>query len=237
MRSRGGASIYNATRMEAQLCDSEEVIVVGGGNSAGQAAVFLAQSSAKVHLFVRSQKLSDSMSQYLIGRIEAHLRIEIHYQTRITGLNGACHLDHVAWRDDEFGETKSGSIRHVFVMAGAAPRPEWLEDSFVLDNRGFIVTGPDLAAFAGGNQWPLKRRPLMLETSVPGIFAVGDTRVGSVKRVASAVRRRFDGSTPRASISCRVRGATRLDSTSANGYGSGNSLTVSELAHRCHMKI
>jgi thioredoxin reductase (NADPH) len=183
----GRGIYYNATHMEAQLCDSEEVIVVGGGNSAGQAAVFLAQSSATVHLFVRSQKLSDSMSQYLIGRIEAHPRIEIHYRTRITGLSGAGHLEHVEWRDDALRETKSGPIRHVFVMAGAAPRTEWLEDSFVLDNRGFIVTGPDLAAFAGGDQWPPKRPPLMLETNVPGIFAVGDTRAGSVKRVASAV--------------------------------------------------
>jgi thioredoxin reductase (NADPH) len=173
--------------MEAQLCDSEEVIVVGGGNSAGQAAVFLAQSSAKVHLFVRSQKLSDSMSQYLIGRIEAHPRIELHYRTRITGLTGAGHLEHVEWRDEGLGETNSNPIRHVFVMAGAAPRTEWLEESFVLDNRGFIITGPDLASFAGADQWPLNRPPLMLETSVPGIFAVGDTRAGSIKRVASAV--------------------------------------------------
>jgi thioredoxin reductase (NADPH) len=183
----GRGIYYNATHMEAHLCDSEEVIVVGGGNSAGQAAVFLAQSSAKVHLFVRSEKLSDSMSQYLIGRIEAHPRIQIHYRTRITGLGGAGHLEHVDWRDDGLGETQSSPIRHVFVMAGATPRTEWLEDSFVLDNRGFIVTGPDLASFGGGDQWPLKRPPLMLETSVPGIFAVGDTRAGSIKRVASAV--------------------------------------------------
>jgi thioredoxin reductase (NADPH) len=183
----GRGIYYNATHMEAQLCDSEEVIVVGGGNSAGQAAIFLAQSSPTVHLFVRSQKLSDSMSQYLIGRIEAHPRIEIHHRTRITGLSGAGHLEHVEWRDDALGETKAGPIRHVFVMAGAAPRTEWLEDSFVLDNRGFIVTGPDLATFSDGDQWPQKRPPLMLETSVPGIFAVGDARAGSVKRVASAV--------------------------------------------------
>ena len=183
----GRGIYYTATHMEAQLCDSEEVIVVGGGNSAGQAAVFLAQSSAKVHLFVRSQKLSDSMSQYLIGRIETHPRIEVHYRTRITGLSGADHLEHVDWREDALGETKSDPIRHVFVMAGAAPRTEWLEDSFVLDDKGFIVTGADLAAFAGGDQWPLQRPPLMLETSVPGIFAVGDARAGSVKRVASAV--------------------------------------------------
>jgi thioredoxin reductase (NADPH) len=183
----GRGIYYNATHMEAQLCDSEEVIVVGGGNSAGQAAVFLAHSSVKVHLFVRSQKLSDSMSQYLIGRIETNPRIEIHYLTRITGLSGAGHLECVDWRDDTLGENRSGPIRHVFVMAGAAPRTDWLEDSFVLDNKGFIVTGPDLVSSPGGDQWPLQRPPLMLETSVPGIFAVGDTRAGSVKRVASAV--------------------------------------------------
>jgi thioredoxin reductase (NADPH) len=183
----GRGIYYNATHMEAQLCDSEEVIVVGGGNSAGQAAVFLGHSSVKVHLFVRSQKLSDSMSQYLIGRIETNPRIEIHYLTRITGLSGAGHLERVDWRDDTLGENRSGPIRHVFVMAGAAPRTEWLEDSFVLDNKGFIVTGPDLASSPGSDQWPLQRPPLMLETSVPGIFAVGDTRAGSVKRVASAV--------------------------------------------------
>lgn len=183
-----GRGIYhNATDMEAQLCDSEEVIVVGGGNSAGQAAVFLARSSAKVHLFVRSQKLSDSMSQYLIGRIEAHPRIEIRYRTRITGLAGAGHLERVEWRDDELGETSSSPIRHVFVMAGAAPRTEWLEDSFALDNRGFIVTGLDLGSLPGEDRWPLTRAPLMLESSVPGIFAVGDARAGSIKRVASAV--------------------------------------------------
>ena len=183
----GRGIYYNATHMEAQLCDAEEVIVVGGGNSAGQAAVFLAHSSVKVHLFVRSQKLSDSMSQYLIGRIETNPRIEIHYLTRITGLNGAGHLERVDWRDDTLGENRSDPIRHVFVMAGAAPRTEWLEDSFALDNKGFIVTGPDLVSFPAGGQWPLQRPPLMLETSVPGIFAVGDTRAGSIKRVASAV--------------------------------------------------
>jgi thioredoxin reductase (NADPH) len=182
----GRGIYYNATHMEAQLCDSEEVVVVGGGNSAGQAAVFLAQTSAKVHLLVRSQKLSDTMSQYLIGRIEAHPRIEIHYLTQIIGLSGAAHLEVVEWRDHSLGINVTRPIRHVFVMAGATPRTEWLEDSFVLDKKGFIVTGPDLSTY-GNFEWPLKRLPLLLETSVPGIFAVGDTRAGSVKRVASAV--------------------------------------------------
>jgi thioredoxin reductase (NADPH) len=126
------------------------------------------------------------MSQYLIGRIEAHPRIEIHFLTHITGLRGAAHLERVEWRDDSLGMNVTRPIRHVFVMAGAAPCTEWLEDSFVLDKRGFIVTGPDLAGYADSS-WPLERSPLLLETSVPGIFAVGDARAGSVKRVASAV--------------------------------------------------
>jgi thioredoxin reductase (NADPH) len=182
----GRGIYYNATHMEAQLCDSEEVAVVGGGNSAGQAAVFLAQTSSKVHLLVRSNQLSESMSQYLIARIDAHPKIEIHYQTQIVGMTGGAHLESIDWKDEASGLRVTKRIRHVFVMAGAAPRTEWLEDSFVLDKKGFIVTGPDLVEY-GDFQWPLIRSPLLLETSVPGIFAVGDTRAGSIKRVASAV--------------------------------------------------
>jgi thioredoxin reductase (NADPH) len=182
----GRGTYYNATYMEAQLCDSEEVAVVGGGNSAGQAAVFLAQTSSKVHLLVRSSKLSESMSQYLIARIEAHPRIEVHYLTQIVAVTGTAHLESIEWKDDSLGVEVTIPIRHVFVMAGAAPRTEWLEDSFVLDKKGFVVTGPDLVGYRDF-QWPLSRSPLLLETSVPGIFAVGDARAGSVKRVASAV--------------------------------------------------
>jgi thioredoxin reductase (NADPH) len=182
----GRGVYYNATHMEAQLCDSEEVAVVGGGNSAGQAAVFLSQRSSKVHLLVRSRKLSESMSQYLIARIEAHPRIEIHYLTQIVAVTGTAHLESIAWKDDSLGLEVTMPIRHVFVMAGAAPRTEWLEDSFVLDKKGFVVTGPDLVGYKNF-EWPLSRSPLLLETSVPGIFGVGDTRAGSVKRVASAV--------------------------------------------------
>jgi thioredoxin reductase (NADPH) len=182
----GRGIYYNATHMEAQLCHSEEVAIVGGGNSAGQAAVFLAQTSSKVHLVVRSQELSESMSRYLVSRIEAHPRIEIHYRTQIIGLTGTSHLESVEWRDDVSGTVVFQPIRHVFVMAGAAPRTEWLQDCFVLDKNGFVVTGPDLVG-NDASLWPLMRAPLLLETSVPGIFAVGDTRAGSVKRVASAV--------------------------------------------------
>jgi thioredoxin reductase (NADPH) len=182
----GRGIYYNATHMEAQLCHSEEVAVVGGGNSAGQAAIFLTQTSSRVHLLVRSRKLSESMSQYLIARIEAHPRIEIHYLSQIVAVTGAAHLESIEWRDDSLELEVTKPVRHVFVMAGAAPRTEWLEDSFVLDKKGFVVTGPDLVEYENF-QWPLSRSPLLLETSVPGIFAVGDTRAGSVKRVASAV--------------------------------------------------
>src|ERR1700734_2564074 len=162
----GRGIYYNATYMEAQLCDSEEVAVVGGGNSAGQAAVFLAQTSSRVHLLVRSRKLSESMSQYLIARIEAHPRIEIHYLSQIVAVTGTARLESIEWRDDSLGLEVTKPVRHVFVMAGAAPRTEWLEDSFVLDKKGFIVTGPDLVEY-DDFQWPLNRSPLLLETSVP----------------------------------------------------------------------
>ena len=143
----GRGIYYNATHMEAQLSDSEEVAVVGGGNSAGQAAVFLAQTSSKVHLLVRSGKLSESMSQYLIARIEAHPKIEIHYLTQIVAVTGTAHLESIEWKDDSSGLEVTRPIRHLFVMAGAAPRTEWLEDSFVLDKKGFVVTGPDLVGY------------------------------------------------------------------------------------------
>jgi thioredoxin reductase (NADPH) len=183
----GRGIYYNATYMEAQLCDAKEVIVVGGGNSAGQAAMFLSQTSSRVHLLVRSNKLSESMSQYLAGRIEVNPKIEIHYQTTITGLGGGGHLERVEWRDDATAEVRVNKIRHVFVMAGASPRTDWLEDSLVLDAKGFIVTGPDLNCDSNSGHWSLTRSPMLLEASVAGVFAVGDSRAGSVKRVASAV--------------------------------------------------
>ena len=182
----GRGVYYNATHMEAQLCDSEEVVVVGGGNSAGQAAILLQLRSSRVHLLVRAPKLSESMSRYLVARIEAHPRIEIHYSTQVISLSGTAHLENIEWRNEEAGTTEARAIRHVFVMAGAVPRTEWLQDCLVLDKKGFIITGQELIGY-DECQWPLERSPLLLETSIPGIFAVGDARAGSVKRVASAV--------------------------------------------------
>jgi thioredoxin reductase (NADPH) len=182
----GQGIYYGATYMEAQLCGREDVIVVGGGNSAGQAAVYLSATSRKVYMLVRSGRLSDTMSRYLIQRIEENPAIEIHYKTEIVGLEGDEHLERVIWRDSATG-TSTRDIRHVFIMAGASPRTEWLKGCLALDNKGFIVTGRDLDTLTEAPMWPSTRPPQMLETSLPGVFAVGDVRSRSVKRVASAV--------------------------------------------------
>jgi thioredoxin reductase (NADPH) len=183
----GQGIYYGATYMESQLCEQEDIIVVGGGNSAGQAAVFLAQTASKVHMLVRSRRLSDTMSRYLIQRIEENPAIELHYQTEIAGLAGDGHLERVTWQDKSSGQTSVHDIRHVFVMAGASPRTEWLRGCLALDDKGFILTGRDLDNVTEAPVWTLGRPPQMLETSLPGVFAVGDVRSGNVKRVASAV--------------------------------------------------
>jgi thioredoxin reductase (NADPH) len=183
----GQGIYYGATFMESQLCEQEEIIVVGGGNSAGQAAVFLSQTARKVHVLVRSGQLADTMSRYLIQRIEENSAIELHYKTEIAGLDGDTHLERVTWKDKSSGEISVHDIRHVFIMAGASPRTEWLRGCVALDYKGFILTGRDLDTPTGAPVWTLTRSPQMLETSLPGVFAVGDVRSGSVKRVASAV--------------------------------------------------
>ena len=185
----GQGIYYGATYIEAQYCESDEVIVVGGGNSAGQAAVFLAQTARKVHMLVRSDSLADSMSRYLIQRIEEHPGIEMHYKTEITALDGDTHLERVTWKNKATGYSSTHDIHHVFIMAGASPRTEWLQGCLAMDDKGFILTGRDLeiAAPPSLSDWPLPRSPQMLETSLPGVFAVGDVRAGNVKRVASAV--------------------------------------------------
>jgi thioredoxin reductase (NADPH) len=174
--------------MEAKLCRGEEVIVVGGGNSAGQAAVFLSQYAKRVHMVIRSGGLAETMSRYLIRRIEENPAIELRTHTEVSELAGDHHLERVSLCDKETGAIEAHAIRHVFVMTGAAPSTAWLANCVVLDSHGFIKTGPDLTPEelheAG---WPLSRAPHLLETSLPGVFAVGDVRSGNVKRVASAV--------------------------------------------------
>ncbi len=184
----GAGVYYGATFMEAQLCAGEEVVVVGGGNSAGQAAVFLAQTARRVHMLVRSDGLADTMSRYLIRRIEDSPAIDLRTRTEITALEGNGHLERVRWQDRRTEEAETHEIRHVFLMMGATPSTGWLDGCLALDAKGFIKTGADLSREdLAAAEWPLPRAPYLLETSLPGVFAVGDVRGGNIKRVASAV--------------------------------------------------
>src|SRR4051812_14576163 len=160
----GQGVYYGATYIESQLCEGEDVIVVGGGNSAGQAAVFLARTARKVYILVRSNGLADSMSRYLIRRIEESQEIELRSCTEIVALEGNGHLERVSWRTND-QPTESREIRHVFVMTGAAPSTKWLDGCVTLDERGFIKTGTDLSPeeLRAAN-WPLTRPPHLLET-------------------------------------------------------------------------
>jgi thioredoxin reductase (NADPH) len=184
----GAGVYYSASRMESQLCVAEEVLIVGGGNSAGQAAVFLAETAKHVHLLVRKDDLAETMSRYLVRRIEEHPSITVRTRTEIVALDGDRHLERVQWRDSQTGIVETHDVRHVFMMTGAVPNTGWLNGCVALDGRGFIKTGPDVSPeelTAAG--WPLARPPYLLETNRPGVFAVGDVRGGNIKRVASAV--------------------------------------------------
>ena len=185
----GNGVYYAATFMESQLCGDDEVIVIGGGNSAGQAAVFLAETAHKVFMLVRGKTLAETMSRYLTQRITQHPRIELHLETELVSLEGESHLERVTWLDRSSGEKVTREIRHVFVMAGASPHSDWLRGCVALDQQGFVLTGRDLDPVLADapRKWPLDRPPQMLETSLPAVFAVGDIRSGNVKRVASAV--------------------------------------------------
>jgi thioredoxin reductase (NADPH) len=172
---------YGATNVEAQICQSENVCIVGGGNSAGQAAVFLAGHAKHVFLMVRSSGLAATMSRYLISRIEASPEITLMNFTEITALEGETHLQKIHWRNKETGETGIYDVPHLFLMTGASPNTQWLNACIELDDKQFIKTGADLT------RWKESRGPYLLETSLPGVFAVGDVRSGSMKRVAAAV--------------------------------------------------
>jgi thioredoxin reductase (NADPH) len=188
-RFEGAGIYYAATQMEAQLCRGDEVIVVGGGNSAGQAAVFLAEHAKRVQILVRKDGLAETMSKYLIQRIEAgRPRIELRGRTEIVALEGNGQLERIRWRDNRTGAEETRDCRHVFMMTGADPNTHWLSHCVALDDRGFVKTGPDISPDdLSAAHWTPKRPPFLLETSIPGIFAVGDVRSGNVKRVASAV--------------------------------------------------
>src|SRR5206468_999373 len=164
----GAGVYYSASRMESQLCAGDEVAVVGGGNSAGQAAVFLAETAKRVHLLVRKDGLADTMSRYLARRIEEHPAITLRTRTELLALNGDRHVERIQWLDTGTGVVETHDIRHVFVMAGAVPNTGWLDGCVALDGRGFIKTGPDLwpeDLTTGG--WPLAGLPICWKRIVP----------------------------------------------------------------------
>ncbi|MGB0087517.1 MAG: FAD-dependent oxidoreductase [Rhodomicrobiaceae bacterium] len=181
-RFEGQGIHYAATAMEAQVCANEEIIVVGGGNSAGQAAMFLSRHAAHVYMLVRAKGLAETMSDYLVQRIEVSPHVTLLTETEVTGLDGAAMLERVTWTNRATAESVVKPIGNVFVMIGAAPNTNWLNGCLTLDPKGFVLTGPetspDNAAAHGGSPFG---------TSLPGVFAVGDVRSGSVKRVASGV--------------------------------------------------
>jgi thioredoxin reductase (NADPH) len=175
---------YAASQMEAQACADGAVVVVGGGNSAGQAALFLSRTCVEVHILIRGASLSSSMSRYLIDQIENHPLIRVSPHTGVTGLIGDAELEGVELRHNESGVTSTLSICGLFVFIGAAPSTQWLGGQLAEDDHGFLLTGRDVPAAALPHP---SFRPLLLETSRPGIFCVGDVRSGSIKRVATAI--------------------------------------------------
>jgi thioredoxin reductase (NADPH) len=185
-RFEGLGVYYGATPVEAQLCEDDDVLIVGGGNSAGQAAVFLAPRARQVRIFVRGPGLAATMSRYLIRRIEEGRNITVHPRHRVVALEGDGRLERVQVRDEAAAVTETIPAHHLFLMTGASPHTEWLKGCVALDEKGFVKTGDDLG-HADLGDWPLARTPYLLETNIPAVFAVGDVRAGSVKRVASAV--------------------------------------------------
>jgi len=183
----GAGVFYGAGTIEAQAVTGKPVFVVGGGNSAGQAALHLSKYAQQVTILIRSQSLAASMSDYLIRQIEAAPNVEVRYRCEVAGGGGSGHLDQLLLRDRDSGQTELVPAAGLFILIGAQPFTDWLPEAIRRDQWGFILTGPDT-----GQDWPLQRAPLLLETTTPGVFAVGDVRHGSMKRVAAAVG---DGST------------------------------------------
>ena len=180
----GSGVYYGAAKTEAPACQGEEVYVVGGANSAGQAAMYFSKYAKKVNMLVRGESLVKSMSQYLIEQIDGTDNIEVMPFHSVKEAQGDTRLETILVEDSQTGETKSFATNYLFIFIGATPSTEWLGESIQRDERGFICTGPDIS---GERPWPLERDRFLLETDVPGIFAVGDVRHGSVKRVASGV--------------------------------------------------
>ncbi len=184
----GRGVFYGSSLTEAASCEGQDVYIVGGANSAGQAAVYLSRHARSVTLLVRGPSLRQSMSHYLIQQIGGIERISVRACTEVVAADGTDHLDRLTLRDTATGSTQNVPAEWLFVFIGAAPLTDWLDGVVVRDSRGFVVTGPDLSV--GGERpagWRLDRAPYHLETSVPGVFVAGDVRAESAKRVASAV--------------------------------------------------
>ena len=187
-RFEGAGVFYSATHLEGQLCRGEEVVVVGGGNSAGQAAVYLSGIARHVHMLVRGPGLAESMSRYLIQRIESLPKITLRTRCQIVSLEGNHGLERVAWEKLDARERDARDVGSLFLMTGADPNTHWLEGCVLLDDKKFVKTGFDLLPEdLTSARWSMPRRPYLMETSIPGVFCVGDARSNSVKRVASAV--------------------------------------------------
>jgi thioredoxin reductase (NADPH) len=184
----GSGVFYGSAATEAPACSGEEIYLVGGANSAGQAAMYFSRYARRVHLLIRGEDLRRSMSQYLIDQIERTDTIEVHPHTEVASAEGAEHLERLTLCNPRTGEMKTVDTSWLFIFIGAEPRTEWLDKAVARDERGFVLTGPDL--LSGGQRppgWVLSRDPYHLECSVPGVFAAGDVRADSLKRVASAV--------------------------------------------------
>jgi len=172
---------------EARQCEGDDVYVVGAANSAGQAALNLSRFAKRVVLVVRAATLKDALSMYLVERIASTATIEVRYRSEVVAARGDGHLEALTLADRDSGVTEEVVSSWLFVFIGASPRTEWLGPDVVRDEKGFIVTGQDLLRPTHAQRWPLSRAPFTLETSVPGVFAAGDVRLDSMKRVASAV--------------------------------------------------
>lgn len=182
---RGRGIYYGSATTEGPSCAGQEVYIIGGANSAGQAAVYFSKHAKRVHMLVRGPSLEATMSSYLIDQIDGIDNIEVHTCTQVVSCKGSDHLERVTLTNSATGESREVDTEWMFVFIGAAPRTDWLPGDLLRDDRGFVLTGPDLRGRPPG--WSLDRDPYHLETSMPGVFAAGDVRAESVKRVASAV--------------------------------------------------
>ncbi|MDX6380384.1 MAG: thioredoxin reductase [Rubrobacteraceae bacterium] len=187
-RLTGAGVYYGAAQTEAFACEGEDVYIVGGANSAGQAAMFFSNQARRVILLCRGDDLRKSMSEYLVAQIEDRDNIQVHLNTNVAGVEGEEHLESISMKNSETGETETAPASSVFIFIGAAPKTDWLDGVVERDERGFILSGPDLSKNGKRPKgWALDRDPFLLETNLPGVFVAGDVRHGSIKRCASAV--------------------------------------------------